>query len=111
MNQKISPREDLERLKSSFDGAFQEVTLPSGGDLPHFLIVHAARAIFALDLADLAGVILAPRIIPVPPQKPGLLGLAAVKGRLVSVYSLAYLVGAGDTDGEPHRWIALCRRA
>lgn len=103
---KNSLEQKLEELKSSFDCAFQEAILPPTGDFLHLLMVRVATATFALDVAELAGVVPAPKIVPIPAQAHGLLGLAGIKARLVPVYSLACLVGAKDVGAA--RWIALC---
>lgn len=101
---------NLASLKRAFDSAFQEAVAPQAADMVHLLTVRIAGATFALDLAELGGVVLAPRIIPIPAPVPGLLGLAGVKAKVVAVYSLAVLVGGQHENGEAVRWIALSGR-
>src|SRR5690606_8463652 len=63
---------------------------------------------YALDLADIAGLHLDRRIAPVSGSVPEWLGMAGIRGTLVSVYSLAMLMGHDRPSAAQTRWLALC---
>lgn len=105
-----SVTETVATLRRSFDSVFQEPVQLHAADTLHLLAVRIGGATFALNLAELAGLVPAPRIIPIPDQPPAMLGLAAVKARVVSAYSLAALVGERADKSEVMRWIALSGR-
>ncbi len=99
----------FEDLKRSFDLTFQEPLVERGQELAHLLIVRIGGARFALKVADLAGLVRAQTVVPIPASGSGLLGLAGLKGRMVAAYSLAAMIGCPELSTEQARWMVLCR--
>jgi chemotaxis signal transduction protein len=54
----------------------------------------------------MAGLAASPRIIPVPSTVAELLGIMAIRGVVIPVYSLAEILGYGK-DHDPMRWVSL----
>jgi chemotaxis signal transduction protein len=99
----------FEDLKKSFDRTFQEPLVERGQELVHLLIVRVGAGKFALKVADLAGLVRAQTVVPIPATGSALLGLAGLKGRMVAAYSLAALIGCPEVSIAPARWMVLCR--
>jgi chemotaxis signal transduction protein len=99
----------FEDLKRSFDLTFQQALVERTQELVHLLIVRVGAIRFALKVADLAGLVRARTVVPIPAAGSGLLGLAGLKGRMVAVYSLAALIGCPELSIEQNRWMVLCR--
>jgi purine-binding chemotaxis protein CheW len=99
----------FEDLKRSFDLTFQEALIERSQELVHLLIVRVGTTRFALKVADLAGLVRAQTVVPIPAAGSGLLGLAGLKGRMVAAYSLAALIGCPELSTEQARWMVLCR--
>jgi chemotaxis signal transduction protein len=99
----------FEDLKRSFDRTFQEPLVERVQELVHLLIVRVGATRFALKVADLAGLVRAQTVVPIPAAGLGMLGLAGLKGRMVAAYSLANLIGCPEVSTEPTRWMVLCR--
>jgi chemotaxis signal transduction protein len=100
---------NFEDLKKSFDLTFREPKVERGQELMHLLIVRVGITRFALKLADLAGLVHARTVVPIPSSGSGLLGLTGLKGRMVATYSLAVMIGCPEVSAEPARWMVLCR--
>lgn len=94
-----------EALRRAFDAAFAAPPRPARDALVPLLAVRVGGEPMALRVLELAGLVEARRIVPVPSRRPELLGVSGLRGAVVSVYGLARLVGRGD-EPEP-RWIAL----
>lgn len=99
----------FEDLKRAFDLTFQAPLVERGQELAHLLIVRIGAARFALKVADLAGLVRARTVVPIPASGSGLLGLAGLKGRMVAAYSLAVMIGCPELSTEQARWMVLCR--
>ncbi len=100
----------LRRLAQAFDQSFAEETTRSGQPPAGFLAASVAGVAFAVPLPDLAGVVPAGRIAPVPSPAPALLGIAAVATRLVPVYAPPPLLGHGPlAGGAVIRWLLVLR--
>jgi chemotaxis signal transduction protein len=98
-----------EDLRSAFDRTFQEARVELSHELVHLLVVRIGMARFALKVGDLAGLARAQTIVPIPAADSGLLGLAALKGKMVAVYSLGARIGSPMAAAEPERSLVLCR--
>lgn len=62
-----------------------------------------------LDLSELSGVALMPRLLSLPGSRRDLLGVVAVRGRILPVFDLAALLGLTGAAGlaPSMRWMAL----
>ena len=103
---------DIERrlaeLRAAFDESFAAPPVQAPRDEAAFLLVLAGDRPYALRLDDLAGLEAHRTIVPMPGDAPGLLGLCAVRGRLVPAFDLAAILGARGRK-ETARWLVLVR--
>lgn len=94
----------LEALRADFDRGFAESPgVRAEGSVP-LLAIELGGQRYALRLNELAGVVAAPDIVPVPGAPPGLIGLAGLRGCVVPVYNMGAALGVESRGG---RWLAL----
>ncbi len=99
------------RLRAAFDAAFARPAAVDAPDVVDLLLVRAGDARLALPLDELGHLERAPVVRRVPGARPDVGGVSIVRGRLVAVFDLAALTGAGATratDGPS--FVALLRR-
>ena len=95
-------------LGAEFDQTFAR-PLPVGAeDLQSLLAIRVAGHPLALRLSELSGLEARRRIVPLPGSLAELEGLAGLRGRLVSVFQLASLLGCGPERAD-WRWLVLAR--
>jgi purine-binding chemotaxis protein CheW len=92
-------------LRREFDAAFALPARAGGDPLVALLAARVAGEPFALRVLDLAGLVQARPVVPVPSRRPALLGVSGLRGEIVPIYGLGRLLGRPD-DGAP-AWIAL----
>jgi len=94
----------VRELAEAFDRSFAEPArkIELGG--ANALAIRVAQASFILPLDAVAFVARAPRIVSLPNGSSSQLGIAGIRGSLVTVFSLATLLGQ-DGASEPG-WIA-----
>ncbi|MGB2590079.1 MAG: chemotaxis protein CheW [Candidatus Acidiferrum sp.] len=96
------------KLRSAFD---RERALPLSSDAreqtENLIAIRVSRDAYALRVAEISGFATDRGIVAFPSPIRELLGVAAVRGVLVPVYSLAGLLGYGEESGDA-RWLALC---
>jgi purine-binding chemotaxis protein CheW len=97
-------------LRRSFDAGFAAPARAPEADDETFLLVAIGDDRYALRVAGLSGLHADRRVVPLPTPWPALLGLMAVRGALVPVYSLRALTGYAPTT-EPPRWVLTVGRA
>lgn len=73
------------------------------------LAIRVSRDAYAILVNEISGVATGKKIVAIRGPISGFLGLAAVRGALVPVYSLAGLLGY-PAEEEQARWLALCGR-
>lgn len=95
-------------LRSTFDRE-RTLPLPTGAkeQTEDLIAIRVSRDAYALRVAEISGFALGRRIVGFPSPIRELLGVAAVRGVLVPVYSLAALLRYDEESGE-RRWLALC---
>lgn len=100
--------ETAETLRRSFDRSFAEAPRPPGEPPEDFLSIRVAGEVYAVRLAEVAGLYADRKTVPLPSPLPELLGIVSVRGTISPVYDLAALLGhaAGDTG----RWLLLTGR-
>lgn len=100
-------RAKVTALREDFDRAFC-LPLPERDAAPRpILRIVAGGHDLALDLADVSGMHVDPRLARVPAAPSHLLGLATVRGRTWPVHDLAMLLGYGS--GSRPRVLCLMR--
>lgn len=101
--------QSAERLRQAFDASFSmpAVVQTKERQQPILDVLAGTRQV-SLRLAEVAGVMRAPNLTPVPSQQGSLRGIFGVRGKLAGAYSLAQLLGQDRSGGAP-RWLVLCR--
>lgn len=97
--------ERITALRSAFDQAF--AAAPSGASVrtTAFLAMTAGGDPYALRLAEISGLFVDKKVVPLPSKSPDLLGLASFRGALVPVFDLRILLGY--PAGTSPRWLVL----
>lgn len=98
----------LEELRRAFDRGFAVPAAAAGSaGAESYLALRAAGERVAVRLAEARGLLTGRKITPIPSRLGELLGLAAIRGKCVPVYSAAALLGYGTASREA-RWFVLC---
>jgi purine-binding chemotaxis protein CheW len=100
--------ERVEQLRESFDRSFSLPPPEPAEAKQRFLVLGAGADRYAIKLEGLLGVEARRKIARLPLRAPGLLGLAAFRGRMTAVFHLASLLGA-PVGPEPPAWLAFCK--
>jgi chemotaxis signal transduction protein len=92
-------------LRRSFDRSFAEAP-PAPIEPPEdFLSIKVAGEVYAVRLAEIAGLYTDRRTVPLPSPLPELLGIVSLRGTITPVYDLAALLG--HAAGDAGRWLLL----
>ena len=95
-------------LRTEFDRTYAIPPSSQGLEpIEGLLAVRVAGDPYALRISEISGLANDRKIVALPSPISELLGVAGIRGGLVSVYSLAALLGY-NFDGETPRWLALC---
>lgn len=97
-------RVTVAELRRAFDGSFAVPPATQRPDDQALLAIRAGSAPLAMSIRDIVGVSRCPAVTRLPSAQPALIGLAGLRGSLVTVYSIASLVG--ERPGA-HRWLVL----
>jgi chemotaxis signal transduction protein len=71
------------------------------------LSIRVSGDSYAIRVSEISGLVNDRKIVPFPSSIPELLGVAGIRGVLVSVYSLAALLGY-SREADQARWLVLC---
>jgi chemotaxis signal transduction protein len=93
-------------LRRAFDQAFAEPPRGAPLETVDLLAIRVAGDPYALKITELVGLESKRKIVPLPSARANLLGIAGIRGGLVSVYSLSALLGY-DASPSSTRWLAL----
>ncbi len=103
-------RQQLQTWRDAFDQSFAQPRQTGEDDTPMDVLgIRIANAPFALNLADLAGLLPAMTPTPYPADAPGLLGVIGHQGQVLPLYDLQSLIGLGAAP--PARWWVVTRAA
>ena len=94
-------------LRQAFDLSFALPPPQASQEVEDLLTIRVAGDAYAIRLRDIAGIVAGRRVVPVPAVTLDLLGLAGIRGDVVSVFGLASILGYGQAPGSP-RWMILC---
>ena len=94
-------------LRQAFDLSFALPPPQASQEVEDLLTIRVAGDPYAIRLGDIAGIVAGRRVVPVPAVTLDLLGLAGIRGDVVSVFGLASILGYGQAPGSP-RWMILC---
>jgi chemotaxis signal transduction protein len=95
------------KFRQAFDLSFALPPPQASQEVEDLLTIRVAGDPYAIRLRDIAGMVAGRRVVPVPAVTLDLLGLAGIRGGLVSVFGLASILGYGQAPGSP-RWMILC---
>jgi chemotaxis signal transduction protein len=100
----------VETLRRDFDAGFAKE--PSGAivETCDVLAIRVAGEPYAILVEDISELAQGRKIVPLPSRRPDVMGVAAIRGTLVSVHGLASLLGHGSDDARVS-WLAVCLRA
>jgi purine-binding chemotaxis protein CheW len=93
----------VEALRAEFDAGFARAPAARAGEVA-LLALRAGGEPVAVRVLEVAGLLPAARVVPVPSRRPELLGVAGLRGALLPVYALARLLGR---PSEEARWMLL----
>ena len=93
-------------LRREFDRSFAAPAYVGAEETLDLLALRAGGDAYALRLADVTGLLVDRRIVPLPATVPAFLGLIGMRGGVVAVWSLGALLGYG-VDRELPRWMVL----
>ncbi|CAG0953200.1 hypothetical protein ANRL2_00255 [Anaerolineae bacterium] len=102
-----APFLDVAALRRAFDEAFARPARVDGDSGLPMLAIRAADAAVALDLAAIKAIQLCPPISEVPSEANSLLGVAAMRGSMAGMYSLAHLLGVSKARSAGN-WAVTC---
>lgn len=88
-------------MRREFDEAFARAPAGAAVETEALLRISAAGGRYFVRLRDVAAVHPRGAILPVPSARPGLIGLASPRGRLLPVYALGALLGRPAPDAPP----------
>ena len=95
-------------LRDAFDRA-RAIPLSTAGveQVEGLLSIRVVGDPYAIRVSEISGLANDRKVVAFPSSISELLGVAGMRGGLVSVYSLAALLGYGREAGQP-RWLVLC---
>ena len=96
-----------EDMKREFDRGFAVVHERAEARTEDLLAIGLFGAKYALRLQDVAGLSSNKKITRIPAARPGLLGIAGFRGRILPVYDLGALIGLPGSVTP--RWLAVAR--
>jgi chemotaxis signal transduction protein len=96
-------------LREAFDLSFAVPLDAVPDESANFLGVTIGANSYALELSEITGLFADTRIVPLPSSASDFLGVAALRGGIVPVYSLRALLGQATGDERP-RWLVMAGR-
>jgi len=97
----------LERLRREFDDAFASPPPEAGPKRERLLAIRVSGDPYAIRVSEVAAVTKCERLVRFPARQAEFLGVAAARGSVFPVYTLAAIVAGGPVDRDP-AWILLC---
>lgn len=94
-------------LRQEFDAGFAREPSGAAVETCDLLAIRVAGEPYALLVEDISELAQGRKIVPMPSRRPDVMGVAAIRGTLVSVHSLASLLGHGSDEARVP-WLAVC---
>ena len=82
-------------LRLAFDRSFASPATAATGDTEDMLAIRIAGDSYALRMSEMSGLATGKKIALLPSRRPGVVGIASVRGNLLVVHSLSALLGYG----------------
>jgi chemotaxis signal transduction protein len=102
-----SSEQKLADMRRAFDQAFAMAPTAAIDEFEDLLAVRVGGDALAIRVRAISGLAACRKIVPLPSRIPALLGIAAIRGGVVPIYSLAHLLGYRP-GSKPPSWLALC---
>lgn len=96
-------------LRDQFDHSFAAPPAEAPGESTNLLGITIGENSYALELSEITALFVDTRIVPLPSLAREFLGVAALRGGIVPVYSLHALLGHVTGDERP-RWLVVAGR-
>ncbi len=93
-------------FRRAFDDAFSRAPATSVEASEDSLAIRVADESYVIRVHEISGIVASRKVVPLPSRRPELVGVAGIRGSLVTVYSLAALLGFEASAG-PTSWLAL----
>lgn len=106
MSQLIARR--AQDLRGAFDAAFAQASQTGTRAERDLLAIALGNGLFAFELGDVAGIYSNKKIVRIPSNAAGLLGIAGFRGSILPVYDLSVLIGLAPL--EKPRWLAIAAK-
>lgn len=97
-------------MRMAFDDAFAAPAATIADPGENFLLIGIADDMLLLRLGEVAGLVAARRIAPVPSEDAALLGITGRRGAILPVYRLGAFLGYPPAVAAP-RWLAVAAAA
>jgi purine-binding chemotaxis protein CheW len=94
----------VDALRAEFDASFARAPAARPDEVA-LLALRAGGEPVAVRVLEVAGLLPAGRVVPVPSRRPELLGIAGLRGAILPVYALGRLLGRSADEA---RWMLLC---
>jgi chemotaxis signal transduction protein len=101
-------RLSADELRAEFDASFARRASHRDESHVDLLVVQAGSKQLALRVEQIRGVHKCPPIVALPDAAPSVLGIGAIRGKLIALSSLAFLVGEPTGKAPEDPWVALC---
>jgi chemotaxis signal transduction protein len=98
----------LRALREAFDLSFAQAPHALASSPEKLLAIRLNDARYAVRIAEIGGLYVDRRIMPLPTQVPELIGMAGFRGQIAPVYDLAALLGYARQTSP--RWLILLRQ-
>lgn len=96
-----------EALREAFDRSFAEAPPSGAADREDLLCIRVGGHLHAVRVAELSGLFVDMKIMPLPTAIAQLLGLASLRAAILPVYDLRLMLGYRG-EAKP-RWVAVAR--
>lgn len=94
-------------LRRAFDASFARPISNVEEPQVELVALRLRSAEHVIRLTEISGIVSARKVLSIPSQAPGLLGLCGVRGRLMPVFDLGTLLGYPDREAG-RSWFVLC---
>lgn len=102
-----SSRRNAAQLAMEFDQSFTRRPVRDDAEIEELMAVRVGSDAYALRISEIAGLALDRPIVALPNSTGTFLGLAGIRGRIVTVYGLRGLLGGASAPRVTPRWLAV----
>lgn len=96
---------NLADLRRVFDNSFSRPLAHAEVVGKEYLLIRAGGRFYALPLGELAGMARMKRLVPLPGQDPGFMGLMGRRGTVVPVFDLVRILHEANSIESDLKWV------